>query len=100
MKELLELQLKTKENQLDLIEKRILIAQRIEKKNMGATWEEMQEFLGHSYQHADEAEDRGEQLIDPVIFVEMSDNLVQTAKRIKKDIEKLSISLAKLDKKP
>lgn len=100
MKELLELQLKTKENQLDLIEKRILIAQRIEKKNMGATWEEMQEFLGHSYQHVDEVEDRGEQLIDPVLFVEMSDNLVQTTKRIKKDIEKLRTSLAKLDKRP
>lgn len=98
MKELLELQLKTKENQLSLIEKRIRIAQDIERKNMGASWEEMQEFLGHSYQHVEETEDRGEQLIDPVIFIEMSDSLALTAKRIKKDIEKLRGSLAKLGK--
>lgn len=100
MKELLKLQLKTKENQLDLIEKRILIAQRIEKKNMGASWEEMQEFLGHSYQHVDEVADRGEQLIDPVLFVEMNANLVETARRIRKDVEKLRASLAKLDLNP
>jgi len=96
MKEILELQLKTKEDQLGLVEKRIRIAQGIESKDMGASWEEMQEFLGHSYERIEEIEDRGEQLIDPVLFAEMSNSLVVTAKRIKKDIEKLKSSLAKL----
>lgn len=96
MKEILELQLKTKEDQLRLVENRIRIAQEIESKNMGASWEEMQEFLGHSYEHIEEIEDGGEQLIDPVLFSEMSNNLIMTAKRVKKDIEKLKISLAKM----
>ncbi|WP_407428233.1 hypothetical protein [Arcticibacter sp.] len=96
MKEIIELQLKTKEDQLVLVEKRIRIAQRIESKNMGASWDEMQEFLGHSYEHIEGVENSGEQLIDPVLFVEMSNSLVVSAKRIKKDIEKLKSSLAKL----
>jgi len=98
MKEILELQLKMKEDQLGLSEKRIQIAQGIESKGMGASWEEMQEFLGHSYEHIGDIEDRGEQLIDPVLFAEMSNSLVVTAKRIKKDIEKLKSSLEKLKK--
>lgn len=98
MKEILELQLKTKEDQLALIEKRIRIAQGIENKNMGASWEEMQEFLGHSYEHIEDLGAREEQLIDPALFAEMSNSLVVTAKRINKDIEKIKSSLAKLKK--
>lgn len=98
MKEILELQLKTKEDQLVLVERRIRIAQEIESKAMGASWEEMQEFLGHSYEHIGEVEERGEQLIDPVLFAEMSNSLVVTANRIRKDIAKLKSSLEKLKK--
>lgn len=98
MKEILELQLKTKEDQLALIEKRIRIAQGIENKKMGASWEEMQEFLGHSYEHIEDLGDKEEQLIDPALFAEMSNSLAVTAKRINKDIEKIKNSLAKLKK--
>lgn len=94
MKEIIELQLKSKEDQLELVERRIRIAQEIESKNMGVSWGEMQEFLGHSYEHMEETEDK----IDPALFAEMSNSLVVTSKRIKKDIEKLKNSLAKLTK--
>lgn len=95
MKEYLELQIKLKEKQLALIEKRIRIAGEIERKNMGVSWEEMQEFLGHSYENLEGVEESGEKLIDPDLFIRISADLVITGKRIKKDIEKIKIELNK-----
>lgn len=98
MKDYLELQKKMKEKQLALIEKRVRIAAEIEKKNIGVSWEEMQEFLGHSYENLEGVEERGEQLIDPDLFIRISADLVNTEKRIKRDIEKIKIELNKLSK--
>lgn len=98
MKEILELQIKTKEDQLSLINRRIRISREIEKKNMGASWEEMQEFLGHSYQNIEEVEDKDQQLIDPALFVQISADLAVSERRIRKEIEKLKSQLAKLEK--
>ncbi|MGV3705948.1 MAG: hypothetical protein ACO1NU_11285 [Arcticibacter sp.] len=96
MREILQLQLKTKEDQLSLVNKRIRIAREIEKKNMGVSWEEMQEFLGHEYQHSEQQEDREQQLIDPALFVQISADLSALEKRLGKEIEKLRSQLAKM----